>query len=1664
MATNRQDKMWVALVGMALLLLLPKTVKAQVTTCLDRLQAHAATHDVLQADDFVDLVYDLSNVRLDMTSPTRTAIHEAFDVRVDPDLQGMALTQSAGAKTNTALAQFCETIYQSLFPFFVPAMSPTTCHAAVTIATSFDGHIHSNGEFLGLVLALSSSGALKAASFDDLKPATRQVFTDFSNSNGVIPESIFQQDESMETFFCRRVILGTQLDDPSFRPRISGTVQSISVLATPAPSPQWFLVSDLQQEQEDITQAEYRQCTLGLLLVDAERDDQLNQAEFVAFLNRFTGNAFAGVNFADLPPIFRNLFTSGTGDGETIPTEGARPGSAADEDQLQFLQNFCIDTYFAVSQWQVPETNIPTASPSLPPLPGDSTSRPTLSPVTLGPTLSEGEFFLCTVNLHLSDTNGDDNDKLSQAEYVGYLNRQLNNVYKTTSYSNIDVIFRENYESLVGDDGTIDISGSEPGGSPTSAERQALRKICSETDRVITIFQESTRTPTAAPNPGTPGGPTSVPTTTPTQITQLQECFLLLQDADTDENSFLTEAEYAAFVASVGKDVFSGSFDQLDPALQEPFDSSKGVVGVIFLIGVRPGEDPTDAQAQFLETFCATVYDAVDLFLNPPQPTGAPEPTPAPGPTVEPEPTTASPTSVTDDPVLRICLIRLDQIDRNSNGLLDELEYISLANDLADDIANNPNAFQFPLAQQPYILRENYAWIAEGAEGAENVDISGADRVGLLNVGELARFGRLCSRTNSTVASVLTGNDQIGLIDHCYASFTAGDLDGNNILIESEFGLTVDYFLGLVDSPGGFDGLDEAFRDYFEDNKGSFGGINVDGSKPTETPTAGQRLLLDYLCVEMQSAAGRAREASSLTSRCQDAMGRANTIRDNTLTNDEYAGFAFYLAGRDTGGGTFTELPGDLQSNYNALRGTQLALDVSGWNGEAVSFEQREKLDFICSSTSALLGLLPTVAPTLSPTDVVAGPSTVTIYNGFIVGNEAGIEASELRNADISDLEDAYTAFVNATVNQKLGIRRLRGRKLVLLGVSPDSIDIYRISDGACPESYQGDDTRCQDVYASFELLVSDEEGNDEIEEQYTAATQQGITNGDLKAQLDATSPDSRLEILGATLSNRPGGNGPMNTPAPTAAPDENNSRGADDDDDGGSNIAIIIGIVGGVIILCCIGGCCIFFCMSRSSSRKPTKDVGIEQPPTRHVGGLPQEAASSEGESIYDEIVPEPDVRGGTLLPSSDHSNEVNFGFSGQSDQRHASSYSGYGKTSLETVPDDDEDESERFEDEGVQYDDGGEYEEEELAGSQSSGWTSETNPWRAGGQPDGALGSAHDDSEGSEELVEKVSPYRGVREPMNMSRSNLSATGLSRTGSGLGGDGLNRSGSVLNKSGSSLERTGSVTSGISYVEQSMQEAGYDDSGEVSYVEEEVVEESEGGSYEEEEVFEEEPQDQGNFDETASSNSQSQFEEDPQFEESYSEASFLSGGSDDQKTQLAFRDEIEALVKQVVPDEIENIDAMIDQFVGREQELIATLRNMADQGAHITESSDEEVDEEEDEESYEDATSYEDGTSYADEDEDGESEYDEEETEGGESEYDEEEEGEEGESEYEDDDEEEGQSQYEDEEGESEYDESSYEEEIEKEEVKKPAPGKPKPKFGLAADDDSSSDSSDDS
>ena len=140
---------------------------------------------------------------------------------------------------------------------------------------------------------------------------------------------------------------------------------------------------------------------------DFNRDDNLNQDEYVRFLNRLTQNQYSGSAFADFRPELQNNFESNAQSGE-INIFGSKPGQSPSTAQSEFLDEFCVDTAIAIQAGGSGGTP-PSASPG-----GGGT--PTAQPQGGGggpPTFSDA---LCRTAMATSDQNRD--AYLNQEEFL----------------------------------------------------------------------------------------------------------------------------------------------------------------------------------------------------------------------------------------------------------------------------------------------------------------------------------------------------------------------------------------------------------------------------------------------------------------------------------------------------------------------------------------------------------------------------------------------------------------------------------------------------------------------------------------------------------------------------------------------------------------------------------------------------------------------------------------------------------------------------------------------------------------------------------------------------------------------------------------------------------------------------------------------------------------------------------------------------------------------------------------------------------------------------------------------------------------------------------------------------------------------------------------------
>lgn len=409
-------------------------------------------------------------------------------------------------------------------------------------------------------------------------------------------------------------------------------------------------------------------CLSHMTLADRDEDSKLNKLEYTIFVNEMSGGAFRDVflvAFDNLPPSLQNNFKAlachcplsesqkccpNVSSSQSIDIQGVRSRESRSELQYDWLERICKDTDIALGSGhlvgieaadltrQTPFENRSPPSTSNPAYQPNFSSGRQASPA---PTPSTG---VCYVSLLRADDNGD--NKLTEAEFVSFLNFLANDKWVGLEFTQLPLGLRQVFNSR-SNGGSINVQGSRPGQSGTSASAAYLREFCSATFLAINteLYDQekgSTAVPTASPTQvilslaspnGSAGGATSAPTIA------LNLCFVAITINDRDGNGFLDETEYVLFCNQISSGKFSDiKFDSLEAPLKVKFiDLSNGSSDGINVQGTRPNSSPDSAQSSFLERVCLEVDRAVDQALNPVPtlapsvPTGAgtsPPPTP----------------------------------------------------------------------------------------------------------------------------------------------------------------------------------------------------------------------------------------------------------------------------------------------------------------------------------------------------------------------------------------------------------------------------------------------------------------------------------------------------------------------------------------------------------------------------------------------------------------------------------------------------------------------------------------------------------------------------------------------------------------------------------------------------------------------------------------------------------------------------------------------------------------------------------------------------------------------------------------------------------------------------------------------------------------------------
>lgn len=1196
----------------------------------------------------------------------------------------------------------------------------------------------------------------------------------------------------------------------------------------------------------------------------------------------------------------------------------------------------------------------------------------------------------CTLAMAIRDSNRD--DQLSQDEYVNFLNQLFANKYASTPFSSLPCEVQQIFDTYaVG--GSIDVSGTKPGQTATAEQETRISELCSQ---VLTTVNSNPTSGPCEDDSSPVESPVEAPVAAPTGggggsvncegTIQRAQCNTALAIADLSRDNQMDESEFVRFVNRLSSNAYRDStFSQLPGNVQATF-SKFATNGAVDVTGSKPGQTATGAQDELLDALCCETDVAVS---NPGSPVATPTLPPVDGGggggDDDDDDGAAGPDCTGTIPQTQ-CNTALAIADLSRDDLMNQVEYLRFVNRLSN------NAYltaQF--ATLPDSLQSNFQKFAT-TNG--QVDVSGT-KPGQSPTPVQAEFlASLCCETDLTIqnpdgggsipttptaptapspspptaAPAPTFQGQL-----CRNAMASSDFNRDSQLNQVEYvrylnRLTQNQFLNVA-----FEDLGATLQSNFQDNAQN-GEISIFGTKPGESPTAAQAQFLDDFCLDTAVALQEGDSGTPPTDPpiespdvdlgfCRTAMATSDASRDDYLNESEFVVFLNRLTSDQFAGLTFDELSSALRQTYQSL------LDISTGEiwifgatpGEDASDPQEDFLADACIQIfDAINRSDGTLAPAVPPSSVppptegpTLPPGIAEVYNSFIISNTRATTASQLQDGPNRDgLNSAYSTFAQQVVDEMATARRtlqhLRSRRLAA-AYADGTGEIYLILDRECPEGLEATET-CQTVFAKFRLQIDDEDPN-QISTEYSEATQQQISDGVLQDVLIEVDPRNSLRVVDASLpliSTLPPTPSPVATEAPVTAPRPSSGRGGGgsprgrDNDDGGSSAgAIVGGIIGGILLCALIGW--------GSTKLKGRKVKGLDDDDEKA-----DDASDAEKEDGLGGIGM--DTEDDTAFGEKPVDTKKTFGFGKKNKEKEDDNAFGADDSADNAFGDDNSNNMELFAfDEpsvvkGNEDPDGASANGSNTFGASESGWGNTNKnggffgndsgwgaPKDGGGESENFFGNSNfGDDAGSRSVSHSGSGGSGSRSGSDKDSYSSSEDDTYQSGSRSGSASVSASRTessyVSNEGGEGDgSRSGSYSrssagEGSSYVSGSRDPDGD------SYT-------NEGSSRDF--SSRRSPSDRDRDDNSASENSASGDDGSYSGSGSRSGSESVSGSETSATTRTEDREkrdeyyaQVDALVRLVLPDEVEKVDAMMEQFKGREAELVSTLQTMQERSA----------------------------------------------------------------------------------------------------------------------------------
>jgi hypothetical protein len=391
------------------------------------------------------------------------------------------------------------------------------------------------------------------------------------------------------------------------------------------------------------------------MVSDQNRDNILQTDEYVVFLNKESEGAFEGTLFGSLPlPLQLLFFTArGTNNGPSI--FGSKPGQQATSSETASLQQFCSNVMQLYMEHWEQTTFVPTMAPG---------------PRAIQRFITEPELSQCKLFLFVSD--GNQNSLLSQEEFVSFVNRLTINEFLGQPFLELPLLIQDVFVVTSGANGQVSIAGAQPQQEPTAEESAALESFCEAAYGAVEAWDSlRTNEPTVSPTQGVTNPP---PTVAPISVANFPLCRSSMVISDQDQNRFLNQNEFVIFLNQMSSNLFLDlTFQTLELTLRILFFSLRDVTGSISILGASPSEQQTDDQTLWLRRVCAETEEVLMQFMTP-------------TPTVSPTQFGMTLFPVQDPPMTQTefarCKVFLNLADTDKNKILDATEYVTFLNRL----------------------------------------------------------------------------------------------------------------------------------------------------------------------------------------------------------------------------------------------------------------------------------------------------------------------------------------------------------------------------------------------------------------------------------------------------------------------------------------------------------------------------------------------------------------------------------------------------------------------------------------------------------------------------------------------------------------------------------------------------------------------------------------------------------------------------------------------------------------------------------------------------------------------------------------------------------------------------------------------------------------------